>query len=131
MRRSRQEEPVAEELVAETQEEPEEEEAKGLGKGTKGKDKGPKGKGGRGARLDDDQLLELAGERWAAEAAGMRWQDRGPPGERGARWRGQSFRPGLNRQGGPRPRWGNRGGRQREKWTSFYQTGIWPGDDQL
>jgi hypothetical protein len=105
-------------------------EAKGFGKGTKGKDKGPKGKGGREARLAEERL-SLPAEREVAQANGVRWQDRGPPGEAGARWRGQSFRPGLNRQGGPKPRWGNRGGRHVKKWASYYHTGIWPDDDQL
>ena len=37
----------------------------------------------------------------------------------------------LSREGGPKPRWGNRGGRHKLKWESWYKSGIWSDDDQL
>ena len=59
----------------------------------------------------------LAAERAAAEALGVRWQDRGPPGPTepsSETWRGQHWRPGSER-------WANRGGVNREWWAAYYK----------
>ena len=66
---------------------------------------------------DQGNHMWLAAERAAAEALGVRWQDRGPPGPTepsSETWRGQHWRPGSER-------WANRGGVNREWWAAYYK----------
>lgn len=60
-------------------------------------------------------LAYYSAERQAAEAAGLKWQARGPPGPADGgpeEWRGQQWRPGSQR-------WSNRGGTH-SQWYSHY-----------
>lgn len=57
-------------------------------------------------------VQDLRAERAAAEEAGLRWQDRGPP-EHQPYWRGQKYREGSDR-------FANRGGRKKEWWSTYY-----------
>ena len=66
---------------------------------------------------DMPHLTWLRAEQAAAQACGMRWQERGPPPPPpGAKelWRGQKFRQGSQR-------WGNRGGQNVAAWRKFYE----------
>ncbi len=62
-------------------------------------------------------------EQALAEYGKLKWQRRGPvsPAEGGPRnWRGQSWREGS---GGGTPRWGNRGGRNKEYYAQLAREG--------
>ena len=64
-----------------------------------------------------DELLRLRAERAAAEEAGLKWQQRGPPAEclpeGESTWRGQAYRPNTGK-------WANRGGAHVEWYKEFY-----------
>ena len=62
-----------------------------------------------------DWVKALREERLAADAEGLKWRDRGPAAtEEVTRWRGQQFRAGSDR-------WANRGGANKDWWTTFYR----------
>jgi hypothetical protein len=75
----------------------------------------PKGKG-KANKGSPEMLAYYAAERKAAEEAGLRWQDRGPPGPKDGgpeTWRGQNYRPNSGR-------WSNRGGGNRDWYQHFH-----------
>jgi hypothetical protein len=75
----------------------------------------------RGRVVDPETLEALREEQDAAEAVGMRWQDRGPvPEDPSERWRSQRWRPRTTTEDASVGRWGNRGGRHRFWYTTFY-----------
>jgi hypothetical protein len=62
-----------------------------------------------------EQVIELRAEAEAAHEAGVRWQDRGPPGgKKGDTWRGQEFRESSQR-------YANRGGQHKEWYSAMYK----------
>ena len=75
----------------------------------------------RGRHVDDETLAELREEQDAALALGMRWQDRGPvPDDPSQTWRSQRWRQRTSTEDASGGRWGNRGGRHRIWYTTFY-----------
>ena len=76
----------------------------------------PVGGKGKAAEAPPELLGYYAAERKAAEEAGVRWQERGPPGPAAGgpeTWRGQSYRPNSGR-------WANRGGGNRDWYQHFH-----------
>jgi hypothetical protein len=72
----------------------------------------------RRAPPTDAERLEAAAERTVAEAFGLSWQERGPPGPSCGgpqTWRGQQFREGSGK-------WANRGGRNQEYYRLVDET---------
>ena len=61
-----------------------------------------------------EELAELRRERQTAEDMGLRWQDRGPPGEVGQTWRGMPWRPESGK-------WGTRAGWASDWWKGLYK----------
>ena len=62
-----------------------------------------------------EQMIELRAEAEAAHEAGVRWQDRGPPGgKKGDTWRGQEFREFSQR-------YANRGGKCKDWYSGMYK----------
>ena len=78
---------------------------------------------GRSFDLSYQERMQLKSEEEAAREAGLRWQERGPPGPKDggpSHWRGQEWRSGAN---GGAKRWGNRGGRWKEYYTMLARSG--------
>lgn len=76
----------------------------------------PVGGKGKAAEAPPELLAYYAAERKAAEEAGVRWQERGPPGPAAGgpeTWRGQLYRPNSGR-------WSNRGGGNRDWYQHFH-----------
>lgn len=76
----------------------------------------PVGGKGKDAEASPELKAYYAAERKAAEEAGVRWQERGPPGpEAGGpqTWRGQSYRANSGK-------WSNRGGGNRDWYQHFH-----------
>jgi len=67
----------------------------------------------RSERYSASELIEMRAEHDIATEMELSWQDRGPPGEKGAVWRGQEWRVGSQR-------YANRGGRCKEWYAAFY-----------
>ena len=67
--------------------------------------------------LSGMQLVELRAEQAVANAMGLGWKERGPPGpEQGGpeEWRGQRYRASTGR-------WANRGGKWRDWYGGLYR----------
>ncbi len=73
--------------------------------------------------LSAEELAILKEEQALSALCGMEWQERGPlPQHDGppGHWRGQAYRAGWN---GGKPRYGNRGGRNKELYKELARQG--------
>ena len=63
--------------------------------------------------VSETELNDLRAERAAAKELNLKWQERGPPGAPGEKWRGQNYRVNTGK-------WANRGGANKAWYNAYY-----------